>query len=94
LATFPNGSYLFLGPSKAKEGITREMLNDIGSDASSFPLGSSQSDSGLRETRAAGHTGGMYGGQSGGSGSKVWWTSNFFSFTFLLTRMAVCLWGA
>jgi hypothetical protein len=92
LATFPNGSYLFLGPSKAKEGIMREPLG-FGSNASSFLLGSSELDSGLREVRVAGHTRGTYGGGSGSSGSKVWWTSNFFSFTFLLTRMAVCLWG-
>jgi hypothetical protein len=40
------------------------------------------------------HTGGTYGGGSGGSGSEVWWTSNFFSFTFPLIRIAVCLQGA
>jgi hypothetical protein len=72
----------------------REPLDDMGrfgSDASSFLLGSSESDSGLGEAGAVGPTRGTYGGGSGSSGSKVWWTSNFFSFTFPLTRTAVCL---
>jgi hypothetical protein len=43
----------------------------FGSNASSFLVGCSESDSGLREARAAGCTGGTYGGGSGVSGSEV-----------------------
>jgi hypothetical protein len=67
---------------------------DFSSSASSFLFGSSELDSHLREARAVGRSIGTYGGGSGSSGSKVWWTSNFFSFTFPLTRTAVCLQGA
>jgi hypothetical protein len=99
LVTFPNGSYLSPGPSKAKGSITREPLDDMGGGLALMPPPFcwgplSWTQRVLREAAVARCTGGTYGGRSGGSGSKVWWTSIFFSFTFPLTRMAVCLWGA
>jgi hypothetical protein len=36
-ATFPRGSYLSLGPSKAKEGIWREPLDDMGGGLALMP---------------------------------------------------------
>jgi hypothetical protein len=94
LATFPNGSYLSLGPLKAKESTMRELLDDMGGGSGPMPppfhwdlLSQTQ----VREAGVARRSGGTYGGGSSSLGSKVWWTPNIFSFIFPLTRTAVCL---
>jgi hypothetical protein len=85
----------FSGAIEGKGGIMREPLDDMGRDSALMPPSfhwGPLSWTGLGEAGAAGHSGGTYGGRfGGGSGSEVWWTSKFFSFTFPLTRMAVCL---